>query len=88
MLDALEQTLGRGGRARGQWPGPLRLPIPLWSPIPLRLPSPLRSPSPSRSPSPVADPVTVLDALEHMFASCSMHSTTFEAILNETKMMG
>ena len=26
----------------------------------------------------VAEPVTVLDALEHMFASCSMHSTTFE----------
>ena len=34
----------------------------------------------------VAEPVTVLDALEHMFASCSMHSTAFEAILNETKM--
>ena len=26
----------------------------------------------------VAEPVTVLDVLEHMFASCSMHSTTFE----------
>ena len=36
----------------------------------------------------VAKPVTVLGALEHMFASCSMHSCTFEAILNETKTMG
>ena len=36
----------------------------------------------------VADPVTVLDALEHMLSRARSHSSTFEAILNETKMMG
>ena len=33
---------------------------------PLTVPEPLT----------VAEPVAVLDALKHMFASCSMHSTT------------
>ena len=35
-----------------------------------------------------AEPVTVLDALEHMLTRARSHSSTFEAILNETKTMG
>ena len=34
----------------------------------------------------VAESVTVLDALEHMLSHAQSHSTTSEAILNETKM--
>ena len=68
--------LGRGGRARGQRPSswPVVEPVAVAETVTVA------------DPVAVAEPVTVLDALEHMFASCSIILEHFEPILNEMKM--
>jgi len=62
------------------------VPVTVVEPLTVLEPTTVTKPVTVLEPGTVLEHVTVLNALEHMFASCSMRSSTFEAILNETKM--
>ena len=63
-------------------------PVTVAEPATVAEPLTVTEPLTAADPLTVAGSLTVLDALEHMFASCSITLDHFRAVLNATNMMG